>query len=964
MTSDISKAFLMVGLNEEDRDCCRFFWPEDPFNPRSKILVYRFRVVLFGSTASQFLLNATIHHHLKSINDSVSNDILRNIYVDNLQNSFNSESELIEFYNKSKIHMQDGGFHLKEWRTNANVLNEVFIKDGVDLAENNTSVLGLKWDSNSDSLSICVDKFESLKSQTITKRQVISDISSIFDPYGYLLPLTVRGKFILQDIWKENIAWDSPISGNILTQWLTYANDMTKLSSYTFPRKMPEFVEPTLHIFSDSSSKAYGAVAYFVEGDKVQFLMSKSRLVPLKSPPSIPQLELTAVNIAARLSEFVHSTFDLEFKISETVLWTDSQIVLHWLNSSKITKPYVYQRVNNIKELCPNASFNHVQSCENPCDLLTRGVSVDKFFKTDLWMNGPEWLTNCDNRPRSNNVDSLIDSVVCDVAPISESVSNHVPSQSDSLIDVKRFSSYSKLIGTTTRLFASIRKFKSHFSQVHDSCNDLERAERFVIQEDQKREFPEIYNALLSQNKNISPLAKQLKLFMKDGIIRSSGRIGKSDLDFSEKYPVLLSNKSYLTTLLISDVHNHNLHCGVNEVLAHLRERFWIIKARQCIKSVLRKCVSCLKVQGRPLHTPPMPDLPYDRVRQANSFEITGVDYTGNINVKSAGTLIKAYIVLFTCFITRAVHLEVVTSLSEKDFIDSFIRFSSRRGLPKLMFSDNAANFVGSAKTLQNISNDDDFYKRYRVKWNFIIQRAPWRGGVWERLVGMTKNSLKKVVGKSLITLEELNTIIVQIESRLNDRPLTYICDDNRDQSPLTPSHLIFGRRIICFPYINTEELDDPSFCVSSHENLSNRQLYCQSILNDFWKRWRREYLTSLRERMTLCKNSNNLIKPGQIVLIHDDCPRVSWKMGKISELLPSDDNVVRSVSLITQKGVLYRPVNKLYPLEVRVDEEIMNENHVDINSSSPNPIHKLPRRLAAIEALKRIKSNLRDDSL
>ena len=545
------------------------------------------------------------------------------------------------------------------------------------------------------------------------------------------------------------------------------------------------------------------------------------------------------------------------------------------------------------------------------------------------------------------------------------------------LIDVTRFSSYRKLLRVTAYVLLFIEKMKSSINRNSSiSCvsvaadsnhilspNLINEAEIILIRQTQRKHLFNIVEFFENNNKSVPTIVKQLRLFMSNAnLVRSAGRIGNSNLNEATKQPVLLPENSLLAELIVRDIHERNLHCGVSEVLAHLREHYWMPRGRQRIKSILRKCFTCLKVQGKPFKAPMMPDLPEDRVNQTKPFEITGVDYTGAISVKSGNSIIKAYIVLFTCMVTRASHLEVVTSISERDFIDAFIKFTSRRGHPRIMYSDNASNFSSAAKTSENIVKNDKFISDFRIKWKFITARAPFQGGAWERLIGMTKNSLKKVVGNALLELSELQVIITQIEARLNDHPLTYITNDVSDNLPLTPSHLLSGGKLQTVNIFNTDELDDPSYN-STHSNLNRRNLFCQKLLNDFWSRWKREYLTSLRERFNNSMHKDNLIKVGQIVLIHDDCPRVFWKLGKIINTFPGTDGLIRSASLKTEKGILERPITKLYPLEILVEECAADTNSSDGNTSDNNdlPVNRLPRRLAAIEAMRKMSECLND---
>ena len=158
---------------------------------------------------------------------------------------------------------------------------------------------------------------------------------------------------------------------------------------------------------------------------------------------------------------------------------------------------------------------------------------------------------------------------------------------------------------------------------------------------------------------------------------------------------------------------------------------------------------------------------------------------------------------MFTCAVTRAIHLEVVTDLTERSFLQAFRRFASRKSLPRLVLSDNASTFVVGAEELkhlfQSLSLKEEF-TRQGVEWQFIPKCTPWFGGFWERLIGLSKNALKKTLGRAFITLLELQTLTVEIEGILNDRPLTYASSDLQDDKPLTPSHLLYGRRITSLP--------------------------------------------------------------------------------------------------------------------------------------------------------------------
>ena len=192
-------------------------------------------------------------------------------------------------------------------------------------------------------------------------------------------------------------------------------------------------------------------------------------------------------------------------------------------------------------------------------------------------------------------------------------------------------------------------------------------------------------------------------------------------------------------------------------------------------------------------------------VQEAPPFSITGVDFTGALYVKQDnGDEGKAYICLFTCATSRAIHLEVVTDLSTISFLMAFRRFAARRSLPQVMMSDNATTYTSAAEELTNLLKSEEIRTvlgREGIVWKFIPKRAPWFGGYWERLIGLTKTCIKKTLGRAHITLLTLQTVIVKVEALLNDRPLTYVSEDISDPEPLTPAHILHGWRLTRLPH-------------------------------------------------------------------------------------------------------------------------------------------------------------------
>ena len=231
----------------------------------------------------------------------------------------------------------------------------------------------------------------------------------------------------------------------------------------------------------------------------------------------------------------------------------------------------------------------------------------------------------------------------------------------------------------------------------------------------------------------------------------------------------------------------------------------------------------------------------------------TAVDFAGPLYLrgKEASDSTKVWICLFTCCVTRAIHLELVLDMSTTTFIRCVKRFAARRGLPRSFLSDNAKTFKSAAKVLKTICDHPDvqsYLTLAGIDWKFNLEKAPWWGGLFERMVRSTKRCLRKVVGRAKFSYDEMHTAIVEIEAIVNSRPLAYIHPDDLEQ-PLTPSHLLVGRRLLSLPdhFTYFEPEGDEDFELTT-ESLQKRAKHLNGVLNHFWKRWSREYLLELRD--------------------------------------------------------------------------------------------------------------------
>ena len=687
-----------------------------------------------------------------------------------------------------------------------------------------------------------------------------------------------------------------------------------------------------IHCFADASQIAYGAVVFIALQGQVSFVTAKTRVAPLKQL-TLPRLELMAALIAIRLTCFVQKAIPLHD--SPVYIWSDSQIVLHWLKTQKQLPVFVRNRINEIRSQLPTATWQYCPTRQNPADLLTRGITTQALMSSTLWQQGPTWLTTPQQWPSSQLPPLPLLVLAAAVA------SEFVPSERAPLdlglhciISIDRYGSLNKLLSVTTHVFRFVENLRVPPQQRKGGLIMAEEFHRVNLQwvkdTQQAVYWKEINNLQLIVKQPKTPrvtLVRQLRLFLDaDGLLRCGGHIHNAPVSEATKFPYLLPSKHLLSRLIILDIHVRICHSGTTATVTALRQSYWIPAARQYIKSILCHCVTCRKVTGRPYLAPDPPPLPRLRTQDVHPFTFTGVDFTGALYVRQGTEEVKVYLCLFTCATTRAVHLEIVQDLTAEMFLLAFRKFAGRRSLPTIMISDNGSTYLSAAnqlRSLMELSEVKEELGKRGVSWRFIPKKAPWHGGFWEGLIGLTKTAIKKVLGRRYVSLSTLETIIVEIEAMLNDRPLTFVSSEYGDPEPLTPAHLLHGRRITCLPHqaVELNELTDPSYGEAAQ--VRKRAKLQAAVLNDFQKRWCHEYLTSLRDYHKASGNNQQSVKKGDVVVVHNDIPRTTWKMAVIEDLIMGGDGLVRAATIRTSTGTTNRPITKLYPLELNTADEV-----------------------------------------
>ncbi|XP_075159311.1 uncharacterized protein LOC142232399 [Haematobia irritans] len=923
--ADITKMYRQILVNRKHVPYQRILYRD---SPDDEIQDYQLKTVTFGVNCAPFLALRTLLQLAEDEKERfpIGSKILKeNMYVDDSLVGAHSVSEALEARNQLIAILESAGFQLRKWTSNRreiledlprdHLLNEQFL-DFDD--KSSVKTLGIRWDAVSDEFYFVTEKLA--HKETFTKREVLSIIARLFDPLGWLSPVVINAKILMQMMWLDNIGWDDPIKPLSLLKWKTFVSNYRAIDQIRIDRWLNYSPECRIeyHGFCDSSELAYAAVLYVrVEvGDMAhsKLLVAKSKVAPIKKM-SIPRLELCGALLMAKLADLVLP--QLHVQPYTLFLWSDSMIVLSWLKKpSHSWTTFVANRVAIIHEKVGNI-WGHVGTSENPADLATRGLTPFELKGSDLWWNGPSWLRK-DKRfwPSTPHItDTSLEAKPMQV----------LVARSEEMEDIlDRFSCFSRAL----RVLSYVLRFVAHTHRslkricVHGSLElsseELTQTKFKLITLSQKTYFPAEFNCLSRKQRlpSNSPLLTLTPFLDKHNIIRANGRLGSTlALSCEERHPFVLACKSRLSLLYVEFIHRQTLHGGLQLTLATIRLECWIIRAKNLIKARINRCKECT-ISRQQRQGQIMAPLPEERTTFGRPFATTGVDYAGPFDIKNVHgrgcRITKGYICLFICFVTKAVHLEPVGDLSTPAFLAAFSRFVSRRGCPRKMYSDNGRNFVGAARDLDaNLKKvisqlGDEIVSRYgfqQVEWHFIPAAAPHMGGLWEAGVKSCKTHLKKVSGQIRHTFEEFATILSSIECCMNSRPLSPLSDNQDDIAALTPAHFLVGSSLLS-PAQNEE--------IPTKISLLNRWRKIKIIQQEFCRRWKSEYLTELNKLFKWKSPRENLALNDLVVLRNENVCPTDWRLGRIVQLHTGRDGQVRVVDVRTQAGIVTRPVHKL----------------------------------------------------
>ena len=710
---DFCKAFLQILLDKFDSDKLLFLWFRNVNSNDFEIIAYKNKRLPFGLRCSPAILMLAMYKMLiiDSENDSsklksMKKLIYHLLYMDNGAFTTNDSQELFQAYEQLKTMFTPYKFELQQFITNNNNLQIHIDEVSGEKTPSETKLFGLRWDRENDTLS--TNKLN-LDESANTKRLLLKSIASNFDLFNFMGPLLNRARVFMHKLQcDQSYGWDTKLSEDLIREWQNIAKQLNaapvvKLSRFVGRRDSTY----ELIAFSDSSKNIYGTVIFIkdLETNSVNFLMAKNRMIGKNlESKSIPSLELQGICLGVETLIQLHKELTgpqnvVPVNIKRLQLFSDSLVCLNWLNSysiklDKMSKQSVFimNRLNQISKLCEHfpVTFSFVSGIMNPADFITRPMSYVLLNKSNFW-TGPEFLK--DKISETKSLDEVLNVtipnpkiwVTCSIIKpqIDDCKQGDVKlDKTQSNLDKieffnqhsQRFSSFSRMVGTFGAVFKFINILKTRVKNKHSKDEELLvdntiKAFQYVILNAQKHSFPDVFEYFETKDKSVSSIPNvvtQLNVFPdRNGILRVKSKMDRND-PVEISFPILMSNSSHVTSLVITAMHKKLSHAGCYSVLSLLKKQFYIPKVFSAVKKLLQKCIHCARVNR---NTVKLNQNSYKEFR-LNPPEIPYrycfMDHLGPYYIKDSDKKVKVWLLLITCLWSRAVNIKICLDMTVK----------------------------------------------------------------------------------------------------------------------------------------------------------------------------------------------------------------------------------------------------------------------------------------------------------
>ena len=949
ITCDVEKTFHQFLVPKNDRSYLRFlWWPNGDTELQPK--EYRMKVHLFGATSSPGCASYALKHlanQERVTYPTAGHFIIHDFYVDDGLTSVESREDAKELIEGAREVCRRGGLRLHKFIANDRSVMESIPKSeqasdiNWDLPSEPLSierVLGVQWFVGVDSFGFSIF----LKDQPLTRRGVLSTVASIYDPLGFLAPLVLKAKRILQEVCQKGVSWDSPLPDKLRPRWEQWKADLLKLQNLRIPRcfipkTMGKRRSYELHHFADASTFGYGNCSYLRVKDEdnqvnVALVIGKSRVAPTKIT-TIPRLELTAALVSAKVGTKIRE--ELCYPNLREFFWTDSKVVLEYIkNEAKRFHTFVANRVQEINTRTNIKQWRYIDTKNNPADHASRGRTAEELVKSN-WFSGPSFLWEKEIPSNKEETPVL---QIGDPEVKATTILTTVKKQDEfSLVNcISKFSDWQKAVAVVTYLRRLIQRNKP--TSIHRTLAETQEAEFTIFKAVQRCTFKEEITNLSAKGGNHkrtknSPLIRLDPFLDKYGILRVGGRLQQSSFPFEQRHPVILPKAHHVTALIIDHFHKKVQHQGRGITMNEIRSNgIWVLSLSSAVSSLIHKCVKCRR-QRRPLEDQKMANLPMDRVEPSPPFTYRGMDCFGPFVIKEGRREMKKYAVIFTCMNSRAVHIKVLDDMTTDAFLNVLRCFIAIRGPVHQLRSDQGSNFAGARNELaaaikeMNVNKITSHLRDHDCEFLLNPSYSSHRGGVWERQIktirSILDHLLKDLAGR--LDTSSFRTFLYEAMAIINSRPLSTQClSDPLSPIPLTPNHLLTMKQRVYSP---------PPACFTPEDIYARKRWgWVQYVVEQFWSRWRKEYLANLNTRQKWPRSKRNL-KVGDIVIIQEEAPRAQLALGKIVEASKDKQGLVRTVEILMgtknqteRPSIIERAVQKVVLLfEAKKKGELSN---------------------------------------
>ena len=926
MVKDLSKFYQSVEACERDQHLRRVMWRygDESVNPD----VFLTTTVNFGDRpagcVAQVALRETANMY-RAMHPEAADVITTSTYCDDSLTGAQTHEDAKVLSKQMDDIVAQGGFKYK---------NVIMTGDKTEEGEER-KVLGTCWDTERDLLFIdCKinfskkrkglrtgpdlepEKIQDLAPDQVTKRMIWRVALGQYDVLGLISPFLIKLKLIMRELSKpeepSKASWDSPVSEDIRSSFLTAISQLSQVKALRFPRCIvPEGCEndsnPVMMIMVDGSKSAFCALVYGRWMNKngsfeCRLITGKTRVAPIKKI-SVPRMELQGAVAGVRLAAKVQD--DLQINFSKRCFFTDSTAVLGMLRGDMSTfQEFVGTRVSEIKSKSDaQTEWNWIPTDKNLADLGTRANAAPADLdQSSDYQNGMSWMKEEEaSWPTQFKTGAVPEEEKLKSARIM--LASRETHSTGDFIEISKYSNYAKLITVTSVVFFAVKKFKEKRKKkqaivaTRDATNTVkmnaaghvEEAKRFWFLWDQwdqgmKKKFDEgQYQTLRAR------LLKLDNLWGLGEMIVVSGRLGEQlTVGYDKTELPLLETKSRLAVLIMKDAHCRD-HAGVDSTLHTSRLTAWIVRGGILAKRFVRNCFKC-KLKNKALASQIMAPVPEQRVPPSPPFGCTAVDLFGPYKVRDSvkkRVTRETYGVMFTCMTTTAIHIESTDDYSTDSFLLALRRFMSLRGTPVYIQSDPGTQVKAAGKEVElwRCEGVKELAAKKKIEWKIIPTAAQHCNGLAERMIGITKKVLCGMLKESVLTKGELDTLFAEVVQMVNSRPLMLKAKEDPDSmGPITPNHLLHGRATA----------DVPEVQFSHQVNLTRRLRFIQEVKDQFWKKWIVQVFPHLVPCYKWRKEQRNM-QPGDVVLIKDES-RISntYKLGKVAEVMKGEDGKVR----------------------------------------------------------------------